>query len=358
MLDLNKLKLYLSKSFGRPVEVIKGERLEGEKDLKGFGYGVPYLIEFKVDGEVKKAVLQTMKPDHFGHEFSADRAHSLIWAYSAYSKLPKHVRALDLGVFTINKELLSLKNFEEFFILVEKAEGREYWRDLEEIGRRNLLTALDRERCKALLSYLVEMHSVRRNEPELYIRRVRELIGHGECIMGIIDNYPPHTDFISKEDFVELEKLCIDWRWKLKDKGYRLCQVHGDMHPWNVMFKEGTAEFKVLDRSRGEWGEAADDVAAMSINYLFFSLQTYGKLSGPFEELFNFFIENYIQRTGDEELLSLIQPFYAWRGLVIASPVWYPKLPHMVRRKLINFVKRVLKEEHFETSLVNDYLER
>ena len=33
----------------------------------------------------------------------------------------------------------------------------------------------------------------------------------------------------------------------------------------DVMFREGT-DFTVLDRSRGEWGEAADDVSAMTIN--------------------------------------------------------------------------------------------
>lgn len=28
----------------------------------------------------------------------------------------------------------------------------------------------------------------------------------------------------------------------------------------------------MLDQSRGEWGEAADDVSSMTINYLFFGL--------------------------------------------------------------------------------------
>ena len=35
--------------------------------------------------------------------------------------------------------------------------------------------------------------------------------------------------------------------------------MHGDFHPWNLLFREGV-EFSVLDRSRGEWGEPADDV--------------------------------------------------------------------------------------------------
>ena len=101
-----------------------------------------------------------------------------------------------------------------------------------------------------------------------------------------------------EEDLVEIEKKCVEWRWKLKHRAHRCSQVHGDFHPWNVLFREGI-DFTVIDRSRGEWGEAADDVAAMTINYLFYSLQTYGELAGPFEKLYQLFVGNYLQRTGD-----------------------------------------------------------
>jgi len=43
-------------------------------------------------------------------------------------------------------------------------------------------------------------------------------------------------------------------------------------HPWNLLFRTET-DFSVLDRSRGEWGEPADDVAALAVNYLFFGLR-------------------------------------------------------------------------------------
>ena len=356
MLSRESLEAYLRQVFEAPVKVVGLERLGGGPgDVKEFGYGVPYVVTFEVQGQVRRAVLQTMKPDHFGHEHMADRAHSLIWAYTAYSKLPRHVKAIDVGAFT-SRGMVSLKGCEEFFLLVEVAEGREYWRDLEEIAQRGELTQLDRDRCRALARYLAEIHSVKRDEPELYVRRVRELVGHGECIMGIIDSaYPPSTSFIDKATFMEIERLCIDWRWRLKEKAYRLCQVHGDFHPWNVLFREGV-DFTVLDRSRGEWGEAADDVAAMTINYVFFSLRRYGRLEGPFRELYRGFLSTYLDLTGDEELFKVIQPFYAWRALVIASPLWYPTLPMDVRLKLINLALNALKTEVFDPDRVDDYM--
>ncbi|NIQ04947.1 MAG: aminoglycoside phosphotransferase family protein, partial [Candidatus Korarchaeota archaeon] len=77
---------------------------------------------------------------------------------------------------------------------------------------------------------------------------------------------------------------------------------------------------------------------------------------GPFETLFNLFWNTYLDKTGDEEILEVIQPFYAWRGLVIASPVWYPDLGLDVRMKIFNFVKNVLKTEKLDPKSVNSYI--
>ena len=95
----------------------------------------------------------------------------------------------------------------------------------------------------------------------------------------------------------------------------------------------------------------------MTINYLFYSLQVYGRLAGPFETLFSRFWRNYLDKTGDEEMLEVVQPFYAWRGLVIASPVWYPNLSLEVRTKLFNFIRNVLETERFDLEDVNSYIE-
>ncbi len=219
------------------------------------------------------------------------------------------------------------------------------------------LEPLDLERCRVLSDYLVEIRKVKSDRAGLYIRRIRDLVGHGECIMGLMDSYPTDLDYINGKDLVEIEKRCVEWRWKLKQFTHRLTQVHGDYHPWNILFHEG-AGFTVLDRSRGEWGEPADDVSAMTINYLFYSLQTYGRLAKSFETLFKLFWKNYLDKTGDEEILSVIQPFFAWRGLVVASPIWYPNLPEHVRLKLFNFIRNVLETEKLDLKKIDSYFKQ
>jgi hypothetical protein len=115
-------------------------------------------------------------------------------------------------------------------------------------------------------------------------------------------------------------------------------------------------EFVVLDRSRGAWGEPADDVSALSINFIFFSLQQQNSLRGVFRVLFDIFWENYLQHTQDIELGRVIQPFYAWRALVLAHPVWYPKLRDETRAQLFAFIENILAEDWFDPQAINHYL--
>ncbi len=338
------LKKYLKTLYEGEIRLKKISRIgvaDVTEDFKGFGYGAPYLIEFERDDQDYRLVLNTMRGDEFSHEFPWDRAHSLLMAYSNFSKIPRHVKSVDVGAFMSDGSLNSLRESKEFFLLTDFVEGTEYWKDLDKIGIRGDLSQQDVERCSALSRYLAEIHSKKFNAPNLYRRKIRELIGHGECIMGLIDSYPESLNLISQRDFQSIEHKCLDWRWKLKERHHRLSQVHGDYHPWNILFR-GETEFTVLDRSRGEWGEPADDVAAMAINYIFFSLRYYGELKNPFKILIEKFLDTYTRACGDEEVLEVIQPFYAWRAIVLASPVWYPNLSGDIRKKLIRFVSEEL----------------
>ncbi len=360
-LRLDALRDYLSSLEKRDVEIVRVGGLQRPKrtklvgKLKGFGYGTPYLIEYKVGRSVKAGVLETMRPGGFGHNFPWDRAQSLLFAHSTYNRLPKHVRSLDVGVFTKKNELRSVGDFSEFFILLEKVDGEGYYKDLERIRDSGVMTQTDLRRCVALANYIARLHKVKREAPDLYVRTVRDLVGHGECIMGLIDSYSKEADFLEKGELKEIEKKCVEWRWKLKDKSRPLSRVHGDFHPFNVMFRKGT-DFTALDRSRAEWGEAADDVAAMSINYLLFSIQVHGRLASPFDQLYELFMKTYFDATRDDELLEVIQPFYVWRSLVVASPIWYPNLGRDNRRRFFNFIRAVLDTDKFDVKSVNSYL--
>jgi aminoglycoside phosphotransferase family enzyme len=190
----------------------------------------------------------------------------------------------------------------------------------------------------------------------LWRRRLRDLIGHGEGIMGLTDSYPTDLPYVTETELRSFEEMANQWRWRLKPLSHRLSQVHGDFHPFNILFNDGSA-FYLLDRSRGEWGEPGDDVSCMTINYLFFSLQRFGRLEGPFRKLHDRFWEQYLSVRKDKEMLTVIQPWFAWRVLVLASPVWYPNIKEDVRRKLLLFAKRVMSVGYYDYHQVSQYLE-
>jgi hypothetical protein len=367
MMQLNPSHVtsYLRAKLGHGVEVLSltplgdhipahDETPENPHDLKTFGYGRPVLIRYRDGNKEGRAVLNTMPANAFGHDFRSDRAANLLLSYDTYNDLPDHVPAFDVGVVMPGGWLLSLGEGEEFFLLMPFVEGTAYAHDLETLRDGRTLTDTDLRRARQLAQYLAEIHREKRNAPHLYRRRVRDVVGSGEGIMGLTDSYPADVSGATPQWLEQVESACVKWRWKLRHHTHRLSQVHGDFHPFNILFQEdGT--FTLLDRSRGAWGEPADDVSAMAINYLFFSLQRNGMWEPPFTTLWQLFWNTYLAETDDHELLEVIAPFFAWRALVLASPLWY-HVRDDVRHALFAFVDRILHEPVFDPNRVGDYL--
>lgn len=354
--------------FGPLIEYGKQQK---PTDVKKMGYGVPYLIVFNEGATQKKLILSTMRISHgFGHDYRSDRVDNLVMSYDTWNRLPGHCKVQDLGAFNkTDSSLISLGEADEFFILRPMIEGVEYHKDLDRILDSSSPGSLERNdlsRARALAEYLIKIHkkkykSNKETQKELYARKIRDTVGHGECIFGLADSYPAQNlDFLREGELERIEKKCVEHRWRLKNHWSRLSQVHGDFHPWNVLFsnypKRNPLHFSLLDRSRGEWGEPADDVCAMSVNYIFYSLRKYGELRGEFQALYDEFMNTYINGSGDEDVLNAMPLFYTFRALVIASPVWYPTLSSEIRRKIFNFSENILNEERFQPSKVNDYL--
>ncbi len=349
---------YLEGLFGAPVEIRSIRPLAADKkgaSLKRFGYGMPLGVAFSHPAGEETAVLHTMAPDAFSHERPSDRACNLLLDYATFNRLPRHVDALDVGALTGDGSLISLGETNEFFLLTRFSPGDPYADDLHRMARTFEASDLDRARVETLADYLAGIHEDKSDDAVRYHRRIRDLLGHGEGIMGMLDTYPADFAQAPPERLARIEEACVRWRWRIKESSHRLSCVHGDFHPWNVLFREGT-DFSVLDRSRGEWGEPADDVTCMSINFLFFSLWKRGRLEDPFRDLYLRFWKRYLDRTGDKEILERNQPFHAWRALVLAHPVWYPDLPEGVRETLFRFIDNVLDAERFEPDGIEEFL--
>jgi hypothetical protein len=349
MINKKNIERYIRDHFGKDILNVNISKL-------GSGVqGAGFLIEIMTGKGSRSYVLKGLFPEGLGHDYPADRAAVFLQDLVDFNNLRKHVRAIDVLSEREDGSIRSIGGGKEYYLLMERAKGRHYFNDLSGLSSKERLGGLDIKKIIAMTSYLAEIHSVKKISSHLYLRKIRDIIGHGECLMGVFDTYPSGT--ISFKEMAQIEKMSVDWRARLKDRSRRLCQIHGDFHPGNIWFKKD-GDFTLLDRSRGAWGEAADDVTALTINYIFFSINNFGKVKGPYLEALKLFYDNYVNKTGDSELFKVTAPFYAFRGAVVANPVFYPEVSRANRRKILNFVHNVLNARSFNPDRINEYLKK
>ncbi|WP_437323998.1 phosphotransferase [Sorangium sp. So ce381] len=324
------------------------DRSGHDQTEKAAGYGVPRRITVvRPDGSRQKLVLHTSTADAFGHDRRADRAAEALLAFDTFGSIPAHVEVVDVGSLTRDGRFLSLRDAGEFYLLTTYAEGDVYAADLRRIAKERRAGPEDLARCEALARYLIALHGAKGAQPGSYRRAVRDLVGHGEGIFGIIDGYPDDVPGAPPERLQAIERRCVAWRWKLRGRDQRLARTHGDFHPFNIVFDEAS-RLTLLDTSRGSQGDPADDVTCLALNYVFFALDAPGAWQGGFRALWRRLWEVYLGWSGAAGLLDVAAPFLAWRALVLANPGWYPAVTARARDTLLSFVERALDAPRFD----------
>ncbi len=340
------LKKYLTAREGKKIRILRFRRL-------GSGWhGSGYLLAYQAGNAYKEVIVRTERPLGFSHEYAADQARVFLLQHQLSKLIPRHIRSLGVGGLSGRGEAVDLGDCRAFFQLVEKAEGRQYMDDLTAILRRGKLTSLDRKKALLLSDYLVKLHSRRFRGAatmarSIHRRHTRDAVGHGEMLMGVIDTYPDHLAWASRSQITGLILEAAAFREKIKDAHSRLRRMHGDFHPGNIIFGS-ERDFTVLDASREVWGEPADDLTALGINYLWFALRQKGEFGGPFMELFRLFLDNYLKKTGDTGVLRIMPLFMAFRGAVVVHPGFYPDQTNAARRKMLRYIRDCLKAGKFK----------
>jgi hypothetical protein len=317
---------------------------------KAAGYGIPIRIDIEVSGESRRVVLHGSSANDFGHDRRADRAAELLLAADTYASIPAHTRVLDVGAFRRDGTSVSLMDSGEYYLLTDYVAGTPYAEDLRRIVEARDTTPGDLERLRVMVDYLVALHAQRLESPAAYGRSLRDLLGAGEGIFGIVDAYPADTPGASPAQLRQIEQRCLDFRWRLKGRAPRLSRIHGDFHPFNVLFDDQSS-LRVLDTSRGSLGDPADDVACMAVNFVFFALEAPASWQPAFAKLWREFWTRYLASSGDSELLAVVAPFLTWRLLVLSCPAWYPNLSASARERLLAFANAALVAERFDPEL-------
>ncbi len=355
LVDLPALETYLGRLGFEGPQILSLTPLGKPVDQpeKRCGYGSPLRIHFRHQDGNETFVIRTVQPNAFGHDRRSDRVEALVLAYDTFNELPRHVRAKDMGLFDRAGQLISLPDGEPFLV-TNHVEGDLYADDLRRLSGSTRAKQPDLDRADALARYLARLHQKTRPSDQ-YIRFLRDTVGHGEGVFGLCDNYPKDCPHVSWERLEAIEHQLVVWRWKLRSQPHRCRRIHGDFHPFNILFRAHT-DFSVLDASRGCAGDPADDVTCLSINYLFFALLGQNTFSGALRQVWDLFWATYLEVSEDRDLLKVVAPFFAWRSLVLASPIWYPDVTRTLRNRLLSFAERLLEGTEFHPAQVNGLL--
>jgi hypothetical protein len=337
----------------RPLRADGG--MTGTATEKGTGYGIPLRLGLVDEhtGQRRDLVLHFAAANAFGHDRRADRAEEVLLAFDTFSAIPHQASAIDVGVVDGQGRLQSLREAGEFWLLTDWAPGRIYADDLRRIAAAGEASPADVGRADALARCLVELHTPIDADPVGYQRAIRDLVGHGEGIFGIVDGYPGDVAGASRARLQAIEARCVEWRWRLKDRHHRLARTHGDFHPFNVVLDDAD-QITLLDASRGGRGDPADDATCMAINYVFFALPDRSSWARGLGPLWRRFWASYLSGTGDAELGEVAAPFFAWRALVLCNPRWYPEAGAEVRERLLGFAERLLGAPRFAPEMAEE----
>jgi hypothetical protein len=318
----------------------------------------------KTSSWTKSYVVKSLLSEGLGHDYPSDRAAVFLLDLDEYGNLPKHVKPLDVLAEMNDGSVKSIGGGREYYLMMEEAKGINYFHDLNAFSEKDRLAKMDMNKIRAMSSYLAGIHAVKKDSKTLYWRKLRDTVGHGECLMGVFDTYPDGT--MAYEEMADIIKKSVDWYARLKPRYERLSQIHGDFHPGNIWFTPPSStpvkrdkedvDFILLDRSRGPWGEPADDLTALAINYIFFSIKHHGDVRGAYLEGLKMFFDEYIKASEDGEISEVVAPFFAFRGAVVANPVFYPEVTTNQRKLIFTFVHNVLDADSFKYQKVNDYL--
>lgn len=305
------------------------------------GYGEPVRLEIDDGGQRRELVWRVAGANEFGHDRRSDRAAETLLAFDDFQRIPRHVTPIDVGAVGDSGELVSLRDARELYLITTYARGTVYADDLRRLADHGAATERDLGRLDALVAYLAALHITLDGGEVRYRRAIRDLVGHGEGIYGMIDGYPDEVAAASTGRLRAIEERCASWRWRLRDRGARLTRTHGDFHPFNIVFGEAL-EPTLLDASRGTCGDPADDVTALAVNFLLFAIDARQAWRDGLGVLWRRWWTRYAERRPDPELLAVAPPYFAWRILVVCNPRFYPRLSASGRDALLALAENAL----------------
>lgn len=159
-IESGELKRYLEERSDTTVQIKDvrqlGSGVTGAAALKQFGYGRPLLVDYQAGDRKVQVVFHCINRNAFGRERDDDRVAAVWLDFNTFSRLSRHVPALDMIVRTRDGNVQSISSAEEVLLVTAYRPGHPYADDLVRIRDEGTIRSLDTRWAEVLAAYLRE----------------------------------------------------------------------------------------------------------------------------------------------------------------------------------------------------------
>jgi hypothetical protein len=342
MITKKELSMILSKRSGKMVTVKEIEQV-------GSGYHSDGYRVVTSDGE--KYFIKRARAEDIGFEFPERKVMSLLVSHS----MAKRAKMMpgSLGVIIKNESIdfvPEISESSEIYHLQEYGgEGKSYSSMLSERLKRKTMTGSDKEEIDKVLDFITVLHAKRHPSTDqkklnsVYNDAMRAIIGHPERLLEVLQTVPDDSPLLGPRQQGEFITLMLENMHHSKNRHDRVSALHGDFWGANVFFRPDGSLF-VIDYSRTPWGEPGHDVGIWMSQYLFYYYLS--EKNKYFCQLGNYFLDGYIKRTRDKEVMNTLVYTIGLVAAIYASP-GFKGLDQKVRNELYGHVIKMLRKKKF-----------
>ena len=265
----------------------------------------------------------------------------------------KNTNPRSLGILVKNKELEFLPEITEdteiYQIQDFGGEGISYLELLDKKLEKCIVDEKDKQEIDSIVDYLAEIHKTKHKSEDkkilnaVYNDFLRNIIGHPEYLLMLLHDIPQGNRVLSPKKQGEFISLMLENMHYFKNESYRLSAIHGDFWGANVFFREDESLY-VVDHSRMPWGDPGFDVGFWLSQYLINYIKTENIY---FKNLGEYFLEEYLKKTGDYDIMGIISYSLGLVAVMYCSPLIVPELKDEVRKKIYDHTIEMLRKKEF-----------
>jgi thiamine kinase-like enzyme len=306
-----------------------------------------YKITTEDDGTY---FLKKINTEDIGNELPERKVMSYLVSHSMLNR--HNISPGSVGVAIRNKKLEFLPdiddNTEVYHVQEYGGEGKSYLSMLDQKAGKEHIDQTDKDEIDKVIDYIVPIHKTKpigkssKMLNALYNDYLRSVIGHPEYNF-ILHYMPEDSPVLKPKEQGEFVALMHENMHYFKDKSQRLGAIHGDFWGANLFFREDGSVF-LIDHSRMPWGDPGFDVGIWMSQYL---IRYHITGSKYFKELGDYFLQQYINKTGDKGITKTMVYSLGVVSTIYASSNMTPGIENKVRMSFYENVHKMLKDKEF-----------